>query len=317
MNENEIKKITAVDESTVNKIRRKTAYGLPDNPSAVGMKPAEIKRAFYESIVGQAISLFAEINRIVKEANEVFEAYEASNDEKLSQKLDVYKLGYDNVVYAVTEEGAQGYIRYESGSKPSTLMYRDSEGRSQINNPIREDDIANKRYVDTVLTNIDFIKIVDTLPETGEENKFYFVPKADEGIRDLFDEYVWVEGSWEWITTKQIEVDLTPYAKTEYVHDYAVSKITGTYNHKRAYIYDPNGQEKTLQIASWCTAETIPVRESNGCIKTGTPVHGNDAANKTYVDKIVGDVGTVLDAIIEQQKAIIAIQNSLIGGDSE
>lgn len=37
---------------------------------------------------------------------------------------------------------------------------------------------------------------------------------------------------------------------------------------------------------------------------------------KNYVDNMVGDIGTALDDIIAEQEAIIAVQNSLIGGES-
>ena len=75
---------------------------------------------------------------------------------------------------------------------------------------------ASVEYVDNEIATFDFIKIVDTLPETGLENRFYFVPKVDTQTQDLFDEWAWINNKWEWITTKQIEVDLTPYyTKTE------------------------------------------------------------------------------------------------------
>lgn len=74
-------------------------------------------------------------------------------------------------------------------------------------------DYATKEYVENEIATFDFIKVVDTLPETGLENRIYFVPKADTQTQDLFDEYVWINGKWEWVTTKQLEVDLTPYYK--------------------------------------------------------------------------------------------------------
>lgn len=75
---------------------------------------------------------------------------------------------------------------------------------------------ASVEYVDNEIATFDFIKIVDVLPETGLENRFYFVPKVDTQTQDLFDEWAWINNKWEWITTKQIEVDLTPYyTKTE------------------------------------------------------------------------------------------------------
>lgn len=82
-------------------------------------------------------------------------------------------------------------------------------------------NVATQEYVQEQIATFDFIKVVDVLPETGLINKFYLVPKATSeqtNQMDLFDEYVWIipegetEGKWEWVTTKQIEVDLTAYA---------------------------------------------------------------------------------------------------------
>lgn len=91
------------------------------------------------------------------------------------------------------------------------------DGKGSVSTPIYSTDIANKKYVDDALDKFDFIKVVDTLPEEGLPNKIYFVPKADTQNQDLFDEYIWVDGKWEWVTTKQLEVDLTPYATIKYV----------------------------------------------------------------------------------------------------
>lgn len=73
--------------------------------------------------------------------------------------------------------------------------------------------LATQDYVDEEIANFDFIKIVTELPETGLVNRTYFVPKQDPATNDLYDEYMWVDGKWELITTKQIEVDLTEYVK--------------------------------------------------------------------------------------------------------
>lgn len=82
-----------------------------------------------------------------------------------------------------------------------------------------------KAYTDEEIAKFDFIKVVDSLPAEGLPNKIYFVPKTDTQTQDLFDEFVWVnkgtedapEYTWEWITTKQLEIDLTNYATTEFV----------------------------------------------------------------------------------------------------
>lgn len=88
-------------------------------------------------------------------------------------------------------------------------------------------DVATKEYVEHEIATFDFIKVVDTLPEIGLENRFYMVPKNDTQTQDLFDEYVWVNKGteenpnygWEWVTTKQIEVDLTNYTTINKVEE--------------------------------------------------------------------------------------------------
>ena len=47
-----------------------------------------------------------------------------------------------------------------------------------------------KNYADEEIAKFDFIKIVDTLPDSGLPNRIYFVPKTDTQTQDLFDEYV-------------------------------------------------------------------------------------------------------------------------------
>ena len=54
-------------------------------------------------------------------------------------------------------------------------------------------------------------KVVTELPQTGEENIIYLVPKAGEG-NDVHDEYIWVNSAYELIGTTA--VDLSGYLPT-------------------------------------------------------------------------------------------------------
>lgn len=81
-----------------------------------------------------------------------------------------------------------------------------------------------KLYTDNEIATFDFIKIVDTLSETGLPNRLYLVPKADTQNNDLFDEYIWANDKWEFITTKQM--DLSPYVKKTDLIDYIVEQGT-------------------------------------------------------------------------------------------
>lgn len=120
------------------------------------------------------------------------------------------------------------------------MPFLDTNGLAHLwsNIEARLDTKIEKKDLDDVLGELaefDFIKVVDALPETGLTNKIYLVPKTDTQTQDLFDEYIWVnkatedapEYDWEWITTKQMEVDLTPYSKKSELLDliYPVGSI--------------------------------------------------------------------------------------------
>lgn len=62
--------INPITTETIEAIKRKTAFMLPDNPSEQGMKAADIKKAFYQSQTDSNTSIIASVNRIVGEANQ-------------------------------------------------------------------------------------------------------------------------------------------------------------------------------------------------------------------------------------------------------
>lgn len=73
----------------------------------------------------------------------------------------------------------------------------------------------NMDTLDTELKRLNdksIVKIVASLPIIGESNALYLVPKADGQTSDIYDEYIWTGSGWEWITTKQLEVDLSNVA---------------------------------------------------------------------------------------------------------
>lgn len=63
--------INNVSSETREAIRRKSAYSLPNNPSDRGMKPEDIKKAFWQPILDVTNSSLTEIDRVVNELNVV------------------------------------------------------------------------------------------------------------------------------------------------------------------------------------------------------------------------------------------------------
>lgn len=50
------------------------------------------------------------------------------------------------------------------------------------------------------------VVVVQTLPATGESGKIYLVPSAESGSQNVYDEYIWVNNSWEKIGSTQIDL---------------------------------------------------------------------------------------------------------------
>lgn len=86
---------------------------------------------------------------------------------------------------------------------------------------------ATKEYVDKEIATFDFIKVVSGgLPQTGLPNKIYLVPNGHTESQDLFDEYVWVNNAFEFLGTKQFDMDLVDYYTKEEIDNVIVGKKT-------------------------------------------------------------------------------------------
>lgn len=122
-----------------------------------------------------------------------------------------------------------------------------------------------KAYTDTELAEFDFIKVVDVLPSTGLPNRIYLVPKASADQADspggnkydFFDEYIWKStssegGIWEWITTKQFEVDLTEYVKLSKVEELILARSKKDHPVNSIYITTTNTNPNSiLGFGTW------------------------------------------------------------------
>lgn len=62
--------IKKISQDVVDKIEKKTAKSLPDQPSKLGYSPDQIKKRLYRALTDEEDSLVSEINRIVDEVNQ-------------------------------------------------------------------------------------------------------------------------------------------------------------------------------------------------------------------------------------------------------
>ena len=139
--------------------------------------------------------------------------------DEVNKKLDKKTEPTDGTYVYAVKDGEQTVVKASSEANSGPIMCRDDNGRASINTPESDSQIANKKYVDTQIANFDFIKVVSSLDAVTNPlpNKIYLVPNENSDTQNLFDEWIFVNGEWEWITTKEIDVDLTDYATIEYV----------------------------------------------------------------------------------------------------
>lgn len=71
-----------------------------------------------------------------------------------------------------------------------------------------------KREIDDMLSAGMKYEVVDELPATGEAGTVYLVPKQSAGTGDVYDEYIYVDGSYEHIGSTEIDLS-NYYTKTQ------------------------------------------------------------------------------------------------------
>ena len=208
-------------------------------------------------------------------------------DKAVIDKLIAIPVDYGVKFLYAGDSSGQLRIDVEEKSTENTVPIRNSNGTFSVSEPTSSSNPATKNYVDTQLANFDFIKVVDTLPSEGLPNKIYFVPKGDIQNSDLFDEYVWINDHWEWITTKQLEIDLTPYAKKEWTQAALDSKLAEkSYlgRKSQAYVVNADGVNDVLPYSSDLLKNGLIQRDKDGRAKIENPKSSSDIANKHYVD---------------------------------
>ena len=85
-----------------------------------------------------------------------------------------------------------------------------------------------KTEIDDMLSAGMKYEVVEELPATGEAGTVYLVPKQSAGTSDVYDEYIYVDGSFEHIGSTEIDLS-NYYTKTQAddLLDGKVDKVNG------------------------------------------------------------------------------------------
>lgn len=171
MAEQEIKTtISPISQGTKDAIAEKSVKYFPNNPSAAGKTPQQIKDAFTKPIIDAEVSIFTEIDRVIEEANEVawYEnqrittaiqdiSMEASNryDADLAEK----NAREEAIAGCVPKTALQGEGDPKAGNVP---VYQEGYGSTSgeyfpillTGYPMEDKHAANKNYVDDEITKM-------------------------------------------------------------------------------------------------------------------------------------------------------------------
>jgi hypothetical protein len=164
--------------------------------------------------------------------------------------------------------------------------------------PTNNTDVANKKYVDDLISAISTldIQVVQTLPTQDiSTTTIYFVPKATATTQDVYDEYIYVSNNWEHIGSTQ--VDLTNYVQNT---DYASNSTGGVIKTSTFQGTGTNNGILVGVIKTYTNYNSSSNTSDYAFISKGTlenVITGKDLTTKAYVDGLVGDIATALNTI--------------------
>lgn len=111
--------INKTSEAQRDAIRRASAQYLPPDPSARGMSPDEIRRAFFKPITDSSTSLLSELDRVVDEANRDLDGERAAREAALAAERDA-------------REAAVSSLQEKDGALESALTELDARTEASL-----------------------------------------------------------------------------------------------------------------------------------------------------------------------------------------
>lgn len=84
---------------------------------------------------------------------------------------------------------------------------------------------SKKEEIQRALNNLSIFRVVEELPTVGiKSNVIYFVPKEDTSDGNLYDEYVYINNSWELVGS--VNIDLSNYYNKEEINTLLEDKVS-------------------------------------------------------------------------------------------
>ena len=176
----EKKSIGKVSQETKDAIKRKSAYSLPNRPSEAGMKPDDIRKAFWQPVVDSSLSAIGEIDRVAEEVNEQLALRDAEFEEEIADREvsedQIKKTAEENyialdgkideripftnhklqmsaaIVEKPNKEVVAIPISEENGE--DTIARRGAGGTLRVGDPQKASDAVTKAFLDAIVEKL-------------------------------------------------------------------------------------------------------------------------------------------------------------------
>ena len=228
-------------------------------------------------------------------ANKALEDAKGYTDEEIT-KLDIGSYAKTSeVTSAISASEATIQGKLDKKVESSVYTAKVAELESGIANAVAAAGTAEtnaKAYTDTEVKKVSdavaaiktfSVRVVEALPETGEEKVIYLVPLADSTERE---EYLWIENAWELIGTTHVSLD--GYATETYVDGKASTAKSEAIAAAKTETEGQVSAAKTELTGAIATAkqEAIDAAASDATSKANTAETNAKAYTDTEVAKV-------------------------------
>ena len=317
-------KIQKTEKSVKEAIRRKSAFSLPNNPSAQGYKASEIRNALYTPITDEKNSVMAELDRIVDEVNG-FLGDVAKNCDVIVKTDDSNYYGSSGFVYSFEDEyfSVKKCDALESEMIiPSSVFYNEKYYPVEFISQGVFNTTVQKIIIPKTITGIQYsafgtslrtVKFLGAPPTTINANAFkpgvsFEVPK--EYLSDYeskLKSFITISGSIKGYDTMESNTENIATLDAS-----KLSKVTDKSGTERVYAISETGEQITKELAKTAIEDAIPVYSSNGSLPVGQPESENDAIPKSFLEEAIKDLCAGFDFAMDgsSYKLTFQLKNS-------
>lgn len=208
-----------------------TAEGLTTadiDEKVAGLSNGKIKDSAIPDI---AISKVTGLQTALNGKVDVVEGSSLMTSEEKTKLTNIEAGAEVNKINAINFKGAPLTITSKEVELPTDLSEFDNDTSQFITKAVADlTNYYNKDNIDRKIAGIKQfnVKIVDALPETGEEGTIYFVPHEGGTGQNVKDEYMWINHKWEIIGTTEFKLNIAQNVDGIIINDTALQDATAS-----------------------------------------------------------------------------------------